>query len=606
MLFKEILETEYVPKEFSLEIGNINVTKERNIYTVLRRKYYALAVESLNTFSNAYDTYNDCTDILEKTPKDFQVSIANVIDEIKKDLISIGKYDWDYETIYEYANQKGYFDSFYNPFDKISDKILSIYQDVEMQKQYREDRKNNRSRWVGGTFGGNAINAYSHQIDLAARNMAEGVAHSLFNMAGNAISKASANSDLKALFKNKKLKTSLMDGLFKTAFELHYIYVDLFSEAIDWDIPDNDDCQKSQRLLNNIKSGAISKDKANEVCQEIIDLNPYDLDIYEYLFSVYGDKNGKLQVLADYFGVNITDTKDDIALKYAQENQGETEEDAKEAMDKLVSYCKEINLPVSDDLKCIQYINDLLNEFDLKYRTVDDVVCETREGADLAREELESIKAFVNEIPTPTKDSLLDYEEYLLNKIDELKNTFNSELKDKYLGQLDQYMSDFNKYFCSTRLFGSVDRKQAGKDRALEYVKTLNFSTLEELEADYIKFEAFLPKVGLTKDEAIEAVKYLEKQRERIASGKKRSKDTGIVKGELKMPFILLIVVIVLRVIRMFSASSLISILSLVALIAMIISIIMLIKKSIQFKKTKNSQDDISNNETEINEKEKL
>lgn len=196
MLFKEILEKEYVSKDFDTPIGKIELDKGRNIYTALRSKYYDLAFNSMKAFLNFYNAYSDCSDILEKAPNDFQVSIANVIDEIKNDVISIGKYDWDYDTIYAYLNENGYLNPFYEPFDTISDKILSIYQDVEMQKQYREDRKNNRARWTGGTIGGNAINAYSHQMDLAARNMAEGAVHSIFNAAGNAVSRAAANNEL--------------------------------------------------------------------------------------------------------------------------------------------------------------------------------------------------------------------------------------------------------------------------------------------------------------------------------------------------------------------------------------------------------------------------
>ena len=55
--------------------------------------------------------------------------------------------------------------------------------DVEAQREYREQRKENRGRWQGATIGGNAITAISHQIDVGAMNMASGAAHSVAPLA---------------------------------------------------------------------------------------------------------------------------------------------------------------------------------------------------------------------------------------------------------------------------------------------------------------------------------------------------------------------------------------------------------------------------------------
>lgn len=398
------------------------------------------------------------------------------------------------------------------------------------------------------------------------------------------------------IFNSEELKTALVDGVLDTAFGMHLALVDFLDNVVDWNLPNDNDIQKAQRLLNNLKSGAITKEKAVDICQEIINLNPYDFEIYKYLFSVYGDKDGKLQNFADYFRISLIMTKDDFALKYIQENQGSNETEAIQAKEKLLLYCKEINLPVSDDLKCIQYINNLISKYDLEYRTVDGVVCETRESADHARKELPKIQEFVNNVSAPTKNSLLDYEENLLKEIDKFKNEFTSEIKDKYLSQLEKYLEDFDKYFCSTRIFGTVDRKKAGRDKALEFVKTLNFSTLDEYEIDYKKFEKSLPKFGLTSDEAKEAFQYLENQKERIVSGKGRSKDTGLTKNDIKIPIILLVVAVILRFVYMIISIGVLGYASVFCFIAAIIAVVRIIKKHNTFKKTKNNN--VNSNDT--------
>ena len=254
-----------------------------------------------------------------------------------------------------------------------------------------------------------------------------------------------------------------------------------------------------ERLLKLIKKCDVSApDKIAEAYRQMEELLPR-----------VGLERGENEETLNY----LEKCKDDLALKFVKENQGSTEEDAKEAKAKLISYCAEIGLTADENRMCIKYIDRVLADFDLKYRTVDQVVCETREGADLAHSELEGIREFMRQISEPTSDSLLDYESGLLEKKKEFEEAFQSELKQKYLNQIEKYLTDFDRKFCSVGLFKKVDRKQAGRDRALKYVKKLDCSSPDKVAEAYRMLEEFLPKVGITLEEAVEAVQYLEKKK---------------------------------------------------------------------------------------------
>lgn len=229
----------------------------------------------------------------------------------------------------------------------------------------------------------------------------------------------------------------------------------------------------------------------------------------EELLPKVGLEKGEDEAARKY----LEKSKDELALKFVKENMGATEEDAKEAKTKLLSYCESLNLTVSENLMCIQYIDKVLADYDLKYRTVDQIVCETRESADFARKELEGIREFMKQISEPTFESLLDYENDLLDKRKSFEETFQSELKQKYLTQIDKYLSDFDRKFCYRGLLKTGDRKLAGKDKALKYVKKLDCSSPEKVNEAYRLLEEFLPKVGITLEEANEAVQYLEKKK---------------------------------------------------------------------------------------------
>lgn len=523
MLIKEMLEKEYASKDFPSPIGSVCVTKERNIYNAVRNKYQKLAEEVLATFTEIYSGFKDCNDILDKAQIGFQKSIVYSIDEIKKDLISIERYDLDYDTIYEFANEQGVLDTFYEALDGVSEEILNVYGNLEAQKEYRQARKDNRSRWQGGTLsagGGNMINAYGHQLQLASMNAAEGVAHSLFNAIGNANDTRKANNHLREIFNNPNTKGTLSKGVYRAAFQLHYALIALLQDSglnIVWDCPNSEAIDTGNRLLNNLKSGAVPKEKTNELYLNIFDLNPYNTDLFHNLLDVYRDKEGQLGVLSDYYGVGLNSYKDECALKYVKDNQGTTEEDSVKAKEMMLKYCEEISLNPTDDLECVQYINKRLFDFDLQYRTVDEVVCETRDGADFAREELSKITEFMEQISAPTSESLLDYEEDLLAKRKAFDETFSSELKEKYLNKINVYLADFDKKFCSMGLFKSGNRKEAGQERLLNLVKKHDVSSPEEIDKAYDYMRSLLPKVGLEENEAEKTIQYLQSCKDELA-----------------------------------------------------------------------------------------
>lgn len=531
MLLNELLEKEYHDAELPSPVGIVFISKEKNVYNALRKKYQSLAKEAEQIFSEIYTSYSGCNDILIKSSSDFQQSISAVIDELKKDLISIGRYDLDYDTIFQYAADHGLLDGFYKPSDIICEKIIAVNENLEEQMQYRQARKDNRSRWEGASFGGTIVDNYAHQANMGMRNVAEGVGYSLFNMAGNSVSKMQANSALKKIFNDRETRKTIQAGVFDAAFDLHYAVVKLsegYADHISWDYPSESDRITSQRLLNNVTSKAVPADKVNELYLSILKINPYMLALFENMLAVFGDVSGELGALADYYGINLNQSKDSQALKYVQEIQGETEEESWAAKDKLLLYCETISLPVSDDLECMKYIIKRQQDFDLQYRTIDGVECTTRDAADESRGELEAIQTFMEQIQAPTSESLLDYEEDLLIKRAAFDEQFNSELKAKYMQQLDGYLTDFEKKFCSTGLFKRVDRKQAGKDRLLKLLKKTDTSTLEKIDDAFRLMEELMPKLGLEHDETQEAAQYLEKRRENILNPKSTA---GILKG---------------------------------------------------------------------------
>lgn len=515
MQIREIIQNDNRAMEFDTNAGKICVSKERDLYNSIKKKYTKVAESVTEIFAEKYASYRNANDILMMSLDDFLSSVEVAILELKKDLISMDRYDLDDRTILEYIEEHQYFAPFYLESDAINEKILAIGQDLEANKAYRQARKDSRSRWVGGTIGGDVFADYNHQLKMGMRNAAEGAAHSLFNAVGNKFDKMLANSELKSIFKDKANKEKMLSGVYTSVFNLHMALVDLLKDYTDIDIndfPSDKDCDTAQRLLNNIESNVVPQEKVNELYLQILHLNPYNLDVYVSMMKRFGDSENQMGTIAKYFGVGLDAVKDNIAYEFVKVNQGETEDDAIVAKEKLVAFCNDISLEVSVELKCMQYINQRLEEFDLAYRTVDGIACSSREGADFAREELPKIQDFMKQISEPTQDALLDYEENLLIKKEEFSQIFTSELKEKYLGILEKYLKDFDTKFCSMGLFKSGTRKEAGVFKANKFVKGLKIASESDYEQAYEQMQSLLPKWGITEDDAVESFMLLKKK----------------------------------------------------------------------------------------------
>ncbi len=189
-------------------------------------------------------------------------------------------------------------------------------------------------------------------------NIAEGIGHSIWNAGADSVSKMVANSELKQIFSDPDTRAAIESGVFETAFALHRVLINLISDAKQeavWGVPSESDITTAQRLLNNMKSGAVPEDKVNQIYREILALNPYNLKLFEHMLAVFGDENGELGTLADYYGVALQESKDRQALQYVKGIQGESEEDSVKAKEKLNEYCGTLSLPVTDELDCMKF-----------------------------------------------------------------------------------------------------------------------------------------------------------------------------------------------------------------------------------------------------------
>lgn len=521
MDIKSFVEEYYVESTVNTPIGKIEISEGRNLYVAFIKRFKIMGEMATKAFSDKYDTYETCDDVLKNAYRDFQESIAIAFEDIQSAYISMGSYGVDYETLYKTALEQDLFQLFDSVYDSFESKVDEINDGLEEEMAYRQYRKDSRSQWVGGTIGGNALDAVNNQMKIGAMNAVGGAAHSVVNAAGNYLSKAQAESDLDDLVNDDYYAIMFMTAVSKAVAELKSLFIPMEQFFDLFEPIDSDDTDKAQRLLNNLEKGAIPADKETEIIEEIFALSPFNAKFYTYLFNKFGD-DGALTETAEYFGMTagLNFDKEIKAKNYFDSLVSDTEESALNAKTEMLEYCKKINLTPTDDSMWLTELDEKLADFDKQYRTVDGLEHETRESADFSKEELPKIQEFMKDVKPLKGEPLLPYEKTLIAQKEKFEESFSSEVSKKYLKTIEKHIEDFEKSFLAVGFLGESTREAAAKKRALKYAKGLKYSTVEEFDKQYETFCSFIQEnLGVTIEEATEAKAYLDKKKDRLVNG---------------------------------------------------------------------------------------
>lgn len=143
---------------------------------------------------------------------------------------------------------------------------------------------------------------------------------------------------------DKKLINILADNLFEDCFKVHYAVIDaLLDNGVDIvsSYIEEENIIKANALFNNYKDGFIDKTNESYVIKQIISLNPYRKDIYEFFIKEDGDFNSEIERLTKFLGYDVEKYKEYLMNKYVEnieENHSCDIEIEKEKIEKYAKY----------------------------------------------------------------------------------------------------------------------------------------------------------------------------------------------------------------------------------------------------------------------------
>ena len=327
----------------------------------LIKKRVAVKSEYMNRMLDIYDEAGSIETFMEN----FSDVCGSIGGNAIKDAINIcvndGYYDIDENFFWEYRKN-----AIFNPMlDEVEDLINAyegIIQQNENEHEYREQRKENRGRFVGGGFGlGGAI---SGSLKAGALNMATGMGHSVFNAIGNAISNYEASKKLKELYELPQCKDILLSAV---NILVNNIWLIMIEDIYQLSIATEQEIKKSDAIFNNVVNERIPEEKRKDALLEVLSINPLNVQAYDEL-AQYLDQDEAVELLKMFTALQICYLgADDNLPEYVKEGfAGETlllkiQADGGNPESKLnyVKHCIKTNEKAEDAIQVLQELIEM-------------------------------------------------------------------------------------------------------------------------------------------------------------------------------------------------------------------------------------------------------
>lgn len=440
-------------------------------YSLLKKRFSVISKKKADYFNNQfYKLFTNMDNLASNGfQKGFEI-IKSVIEVAVEELVKKGLYDINIE----YFTDKYVINYFQweNDFQVILDKYTDICLDEDEARQYRKDRKNNRSKWGVLATNGNYSDAIDAKMTTGLWNITEGIGHSIFNAIGNAASEATSKAEKKKLFNNSKTRTFLTKSIFETCFNIHYALIDALNDNSEDKIITKKELIESEglvnRLLENLEKNRIPSSEIENVIKKVIVTFPFRLDFFKYLLNLEKFNVKEIIELANYFSLDISNLLFDESIIKMKSN--------------MSSYDLQKR---SDILANIDRIGVTGTEFDKELNSLKQACLEYHNTKFKTFNQLEKAMQIDNSV-FEMKDKIPDYDlkkrSNILSKIDKVgitETTFDKELESLKQACLKYHDIQF-------KTFNQLEKIMREDDAKLSKLVSI-FSDFKSNEGIYIE-----------------------------------------------------------------------------------------------------------------------
>lgn len=300
----EFLEEEIrIPEETVTYVNVLGAYKEEasNQSQKLREKYYD--AYNLDSVAKGIDAWG--TQLVTET-----------VQKMLQTIRAMGIYDIDMDYVNQRYTRFINFKVWNDAVEHFAEQCAKCVYSEEQMKAYREQRKAQRGRFVGGGFG--VSGAVKGSLQAGALNVATGAAHSVVNVLGNMASDARISTNKSNLYKANGTINDLCNALYEMIYSVHDAYLEILYDELDvvLEPSDEEDRNRAKALNNSVKSGVCSNEEIKELLIESIKCDLFNSETYALALEYAGDPYGYIAEMADFFMVDVSTIKEKMTSKF--------------------------------------------------------------------------------------------------------------------------------------------------------------------------------------------------------------------------------------------------------------------------------------------------
>ena len=264
-----------------------------------------------------YNDYGSLQKVVQYLPDYADKLYAQTAQEVAEKLHQDGIYTVTANDFLERMFRSGR--NFSEAMDEVAEELFAYTNQKNLESEYRDFRKESRSRLIGYNLSGMAISG--------TVNIATGLAHSIFNVIDGALTNSNINSEINAIYKNPQTVEKLRRAASRDIKNMWPLFFEVYGYDPRYDIIFDD---KSRRqaisISNNLNENRIPENYIKEAVTQMILKAPYESIFYTAAYKHFGDPDGDSNIVnfAKIFGIeldlNIYDEITDCAKKFLGEN----------------------------------------------------------------------------------------------------------------------------------------------------------------------------------------------------------------------------------------------------------------------------------------------
>lgn len=277
--------------------------------------------------------YNSIKDFVEYANGDFNSDLFDACHEAVLLLNNNGIYNITDSIFYDEVNRRRLL--WRMRFEYIKKQKDYIEEQGNLQKQYREIRKDSRGKLVGGGIG--IEGAVKGMAVAGGVNLATGVAHSFLNGIGNYKTDLDVIDKEKRLFQDEYQFEKLQEAYYFDILKVHEVFIDYLFEYKNKErisYYGYEAYTKACNILDNVENGNVQGENVKNALVEALKINPFDENIYYYILQYEQDRED-VDNLVEFLNINIEEIRKKIELEKAEKRQKE------EILNKLEEIAKE-------------------------------------------------------------------------------------------------------------------------------------------------------------------------------------------------------------------------------------------------------------------------